>query len=250
MSEAKKLSTRDVVVEFSGFRAVDGVSIDIERAGLVCLIGPNGAGKTTMLDCICGKTRNLGGSILFEGGDISAVPEFRRSRMGIGRKFQTPSVFDGLTVAENIWVSLRKNFNPFSNLTDFFSSMDAEWVSGVAEMLGLSTLLDKPAEYLSHGQRQWLEIAMVVAQAPSIILMDEPAAGMTVSEKHKTAEIFNSLKKTHSLIVVDHDMGFVRDIADHVIVMHQGKVLAQGTVAEISEDENVKNAYLGSKGII
>ncbi|MDB2413154.1 ATP-binding cassette domain-containing protein [Litoricolaceae bacterium] len=239
-----------MVVEFSGFRAVDEVSLDIEAQGLVCLIGPNGAGKTTMLDCICGKTQNKAGGIFLDGTDISSVPEFRRSRLGIGRKFQTPSVFDGLTVAENIWVSLRKETNPFSNLSNFYLSMDEEWVAGVSEMLGLGLLLDKKAEYLSHGQRQWLEIAMVVAQSPAIILMDEPAAGMTASEKLKTAEIFNSLKKSHSLVVVDHDMGFVRDIADQVIVMHQGKVLAEGTVEEISKDESVKSAYLGSKGLV
>jgi urea transport system ATP-binding protein len=250
MKSLKKLSTRNVVVEFSGFRAVDEVSLDIEAQGLVCLIGPNGAGKTTMLDCICGKTQNKAGGIFLDGTDISSVPEFRRSRLGIGRKFQTPSVFDGLTVAENIWVSLRKETNPFSNLSNFYLSMDEEWVAGVSEMLGLGLLLDKKAEYLSHGQRQWLEIAMVVAQSPAIILMDEPAAGMTASEKLKTAEIFNSLKKSHSLVVVDHDMGFVRDIADQVIVMHQGKVLAEGTVEEISEDESVKSAYLGSKGLV
>jgi urea transport system ATP-binding protein len=250
MKSLKKLSTRNVVVEFSGFRAVDEVSLDIEAQGLVCLIGPNGAGKTTMLDCICGKTQNKAGGIFLDGTDISSVPEFRRSRLGIGRKFQTPSVFDGLTVAENIWVSLRKETNPFSNLSNFYLSMDEEWVAGVSEMLGLGLLLDKKAEYLSHGQRQWLEIAMVVAQSPAIILMDEPAAGMTASEKLKTAEIFNSLKKSHSLVVVDHDMGFVRDIADQVIVMHQGKVLAEGTVEEISKDESVKSAYLGSKGLV
>jgi urea transport system ATP-binding protein len=250
MKSLKKLSARNVVVEFSGFRAVDEVSLDIEAQGLVCLIGPNGAGKTTMLDCICGKTQNKAGGIFLDGTDISSVPEFRRSRLGIGRKFQTPSVFDGLTVAENIWVSLRKETNPFSNLSNFYLSMDEEWVAGVSEMLGLGLLLDKKAEYLSHGQRQWLEIAMVVAQSPAIILMDEPAAGMTASEKLKTAEIFNSLKKSHSLVVVDHDMGFVRDIADQVIVMHQGKVLAEGTVEEISKDESVKSAYLGSKGLV
>ena len=250
MKSLKKLSTRNVVVEFSGFRAVDEVSLDIEAQGLVCLIGPNGAGKTTMLDCICGKTQNKAGGIFLDGTDISSVPEFRRSRLGIGRKFQTPSVFDGLTVAENIWVSLRKETNPFSNLSNFYLSMDEERVAGVSEMLGLGLLLDKKAEYLSHGQRQWLEIAMVVAQSPAIILMDEPAAGMTASEKLKTAEIFNSLKKSHSLVVVDHDMGFVRDIADQVIVMHQGKVLAEGTVEEISKDESVKSAYLGSKGLV
>ncbi len=249
MKSLKKLSALNVVVEFSGFRAVDDVSLDIEAQGLVCLIGPNGAGKTTMLDCICGKTQNKSGGIFLDGNDISAVPEFRRSRLGIGRKFQTPSVFDGLTVAQNIWVSLRKETDPFSNLGNFYLSMDEEWVAGVSEMLGLGRLLGKKAEYLSHGQRQWLEIAMVVAQSPSIILMDEPAAGMTSSEKLKTAEIFNSLKKSHSLIVVDHDMSFVRDIADHVVVMHQGKILAEGTVEEISKDESVKSAYLGSKGL-
>jgi len=249
MNPAKKLSTTDVVVEFSGFRAVDEVSLEIQSERLLCLIGPNGAGKTTMLDCICGKTFNKSGSIFLDGTDVSSIPEFRRSRLGIGRKFQTPSVFDGLTVAENIWVSLRKQTNPFSNLSNFFVSMDREWVFGVAEMLGLDRLLDTKAEYLSHGQRQWLEIAMVVAQSPSIILMDEPAAGMTASEKIKTAEIFNALKKSHSLIVVDHDMSFVRDIADRVVVMHQGKILAEGTVEEISNDQSVKSAYLGSKGI-
>lgn len=245
----EKLRTDNVVVEFSGFRAVDGVSLDIRAEGLMCLIGPNGAGKTTMLDCICGKTPIVSGAIYLDGRDISRIPEFKRSRLGIGRKFQTPSVFDGLTVSENIWVSLRKEFNPIVNLSNFFSSMDREWVSGVAEMLGLGQLLEKPAEYLSHGQRQWLEIAMVVAQAPAVILMDEPAAGMTASEKYKTAEIFNSLKRSHSLIVVDHDMSFVRDIADEVIVMHQGQVLASGSVNDISENEDVKAAYLGTRGI-
>ncbi|MDS1136259.1 urea ABC transporter ATP-binding protein UrtD [Nitratireductor indicus] len=244
-----QLALRDVSVSFGGFVAVSGLDLAVDRGELRCLIGPNGAGKTTALDLICGKTRVSGGEIRFEGRPIHELKEYEIARAGIGRKFQVPSVFRELTVRENLQIGRSHHTGVFANLVRFGGSTDDNEVERLAELVGLSDALEMAAAHLSHGQTQWLEIALILAQDPALILMDEPTAGMTGQETHKTAELFNRLRGQHTLIVVEHDMGFVRDIAETISVMHQGKLLAEGTLDEVSSDQRVREAYLGSGGI-
>jgi urea transport system ATP-binding protein len=243
------LELTDVGVSFNGFKAVDGLSLSVSKGELRCLIGPNGAGKTTALDLICGKTAPTRGAIVYRGRDITALEDFRIARAGIGRKFQVPSVFKQLTVRENLEVAYCKRTSVISNLLQWRRSEDSDGLANLAEFVGLAGHLDEPAEYLSHGQTQWLEIALLLAQDAELILLDEPTAGMTAQETYKTAEICRRLKGQHTIIVVEHDMGFVKDIGDVISVMHQGRLLAEGTVAEIEADPKVRQVYLGSAGI-
>lgn len=243
------LAMRQVTVSFQGFVAVDGLDLDVDSGELRCLIGPNGAGKSTTLDLICGKSRITSGEITFRSEPIHALKEFRIARTGIGRKFQVPSVFRDLTVRENLEIGCSREPGVLRNLFRFSDGKDTERLERLALLVGLENHLDTEAAQLSHGQTQWLEIALILAQDPALILMDEPTAGMTAHETNKTAELFNRLRGKHTLIVVEHDMGFVRDIAETISVMHQGKLLAQGTAEEVSEDARVREAYLGSGGI-
>lgn len=240
------LELHDVEVVFSGFRAIAGLNLSIEQGELRCLVGPNGAGKTTALDVICGKTRAARGEVRYRGGDIAGSEEFRIARLGIGRKFQVPSVFRELTVRENLRVALCKPHGVFANLFRRESGEAAERLETLARLVGLVDELDRPAFRLSHGQTQWLEIALLIAQDADLILMDEPTAGMTGAETHKTAELFNQLKGRHTLVVVEHDMAFVREIGDVISVMHQGRMLAEGSISAIEQNAEVKRAYLGS----
>lgn len=235
-------------VSFSGFVAVSELTLNIRKGELRCLIGPNGAGKTTALDLICGKTRLSSGEIRFEGQPIHHLPEYRIARAGIGRKFQVPSVFRELSVRENLQIAHTRSTGVLANLVTFGGGAEPGEIERLAALVGLENDLDTPAGHLSHGQTQWLEIALLVAQNPALILMDEPTAGMTAQETHKTAQLFNRLRGQHTLVVVEHDMGFVRDIAETISVMHQGKLLAEGTIAEIEADPGVREAYLGSQG--
>ena len=239
----------NITVNFNGFHALDGLDFSVNQGELRCLIGPNGAGKTTALDVICGKTKATSGNVLFESKNITKLQEHQIARIGIGRKFQIPSVFHELTVRENLEVAYSKNTNVFSNLFKFGLGENKNELESLAEMVNLHDHLDVLAGNLSHGQTQWLEISLLVAQNPKLILMDEPTAGMTRQETHKTAELFLELKKNHTLVVVEHDMGFVKEIGDVISVMHQGNLLAEGSVSEIEHDEAVKEAYLGSTGI-
>ncbi len=244
-----QLALCDVSVSFGGFVAVSGLDLTVDKGELRCLIGPNGAGKTTALDLICGKTRVSGGEIRFEGRAIHELKEYEIARAGIGRKFQVPSVFRELTVRENLQIGQSHPTGVLANLVRFGASTDDNEIERLAELVGLSDALEMAAAHLSHGQTQWLEIALILAQDPALILMDEPTAGMTGQETRKTAELFNRLRGQHTLIVVEHDMGFVRDIAETISVMHQGKLLAEGTLDEVSSDQRVREAYLGSGGI-
>ncbi len=244
-----QLALNDVSVSFGGFVAVAGLDLAVGKGELRCLIGPNGAGKTTALDLICGKTQATSGEIRFEGRSIDKLKEYEIARAGIGRKFQVPSVFRELTVRENLHIGQSRQTGVLANLVRFGGSMDDDELERLAELVGLSDALDSAAAHLSHGQTQWLEIALILAQDPALILMDEPTAGMTGQETGKTAELFNRLRGQHTLIVVEHDMGFVRDIAETISVMHQGKLLAEGSLKEISSDPQVREAYLGSGGI-
>lgn len=243
------LVLKDVVIDFNGFRAVDGLNLNVSKGELRCLIGPNGAGKTTALDMICGKAKPTAGVISFEGTVLNTLEEHAIARCGIGRKFQVPSVFKELTVLENLDVARCKQTGIRYNILRFSSGADREDLEKLAELVGLEDHLDTPAGYLSHGQTQWLEFALLLAQDPELILMDEPTAGMTTQETKKTADLFTRLKGRHTLIVVEHDMGFVKEIGETISVMHQGRLLAEGSVSEIEQNQEVRVAYLGSGGI-
>lgn len=236
-------------VDFDGFKAVDGFSMTVERGEVRVLIGANGAGKTTLMDLISGKTKATGGSIVFKGAYITNLEEHEIARAGVGRKFQVPSVFRQLTVAQNYEVAaasrrpgVRRTLFQRAGRTD-------EAIERALALVGLQDERHTLAGNLSHGQMQWMELGMVLLQEPDLILLDEPAAGMTGVETEKTAEIINNLRGEHTLIVVEHDMSFVRSIARTITVMHQGRKLAEGSVQEIENDPAVIEAYLGSGGI-
>lgn len=247
MSEHLRLE--EVTVSFNGFRAVDGLNLNVSQGELRCLIGPNGAGKTTALDMICGKVKPTSGTITFEGVTLNDLEEHRIARCGIGRKFQVPSVFRELTVLENLQVAHSKQPGVFANLFRIGRRAIPDGLEKLAQLVGLEDQLKTVAGHLSHGQTQWLEIALLLAQDPQLILMDEPTAGMTRQETHKTAELFIRLRGKHTLIVVEHDMGFVKEIGDVISVMHQGRMLAEGSVEEVESNKDVRDAYLGSGGI-
>jgi urea transport system ATP-binding protein len=239
-----QLLVTDLKVEFGGLRAVDGLSFSVTKGEILCLLGPNGAGKSTTLDLICGKTQPTGGSIRFEGAEISNLLEYQRARLGIGRKFQVPSVYKELTVVENLSVARSRQPGIWHALTRLALS-DTKDCQYILEKVGLENKASSLAGNLSHGETQWLEIAMLIAQDSRLILMDEPTAGMTIQETERTSQIFRALSDTHTLIVVEHDMSFVRTVADRIIVMNRGSLLAEGTISEIEANEDVKTAYLG-----
>ncbi len=243
------LELRGVAVSFNGFPAVNGLDMSVGRGELRCLIGPNGAGKTTALDMICGKTKPAAGSIRLGGHELARLEEHKIARLGVGRKFQVPSVFRDLTVRDNLRVAHCRRLGVFANVIRFGGRGVDEDLHKLAEFVGLQDALDRPAGHLSHGQTQWLELALLLAQDSDLILMDEPTAGMTAQETRRTAELFNRLKGKHTLIVVEHDMGFIKEIGDVISVMHQGRMLAEGSVAAVEADPRVREAYLGSGGI-
>ena len=248
MTNEPIIELHDVAVEFSGFKAVSGLNLSVAKGELRCLIGPNGAGKTTALDVICGKVRARSGRVLLKGQDITRLSEYRIARRGIGRKFQVPSIFREMTVRDNLEVGYCKHLGVFSNAIRFRRA-ERDGLEKLAALVGLDDVMDEPAGYLSHGQTQWLEIALLLAQNSEVILLDEPTAGMTAQETMHTAKIFNSLKGRHTIVVVEHDMAFVREISDVITVMHQGKVLAEGCATDVQNDARVREAYLGSGGI-
>lgn len=238
------LEIRDLSVVFGGLHAVNKLSLDVRQGELRCLLGPNGAGKSTTLDLICGKLFPTSGQILFEGRDITRIKEYQRARRGIGRKFQVPSVFKELTVLENLEIARSQRPGLLASLGVYRTHV-AGRLKEILERVDLIEHIDKKAGNLSHGQTQWLEIAMLLAQGSKLILMDEPTAGMTIQETLTTAAIFNSLKGEHTIMVVEHDMQFVRQVAERVTVLNRGSVLADGSIAEIETDERVKAVYLG-----
>jgi urea transport system ATP-binding protein len=235
-------------VDFGGFKAVNNVSLIIEEGELRVLLGANGAGKTTLMDLVSGKTKATEGRVFLRDTDITNWEEHKIARAGIGRKFQIPSVFKDLTVRRNLEVASCRNPAVLANLRFGFSK-EARDVDRVLGLIGLTEEANRLAAYLSHGQTQWLELGLLITQNPKVILLDEPTAGMTQAETHKTSEIVNSLKGKHTLIVVEHDMAFVREIAERITVLHLGSVLAEGNVEQIENDPRVREAYLGSKGI-
>jgi urea transport system ATP-binding protein len=239
------LSVTDLTVSFDGFCAVDGLGLAVDADELRCVIGPNGAGKTTLLDMICGKTKPTRGSIQFKGRELTEMIEYEVTRVGVGRKFQTPSTYEDLTVLENLEISHPKKRGVIGSL---FFARDGELVDkvdAVARRIYLAEHLHMKAGSLSHGQKQWLEIGMLLMQDPELLLLDEPAAGMGPRERERTAELLTGISAGRSTIVIEHDMAFVRMIAHKVTVMHQGKVLAEGTMDDVQHDERVIEVYLG-----
>jgi urea transport system ATP-binding protein len=239
------LALENVSVSFDGFKAVNELNLYIDKGELRVIIGPNGAGKTTVLDLICGRTKLTEGSIKFKNEEITTRKEQEIVRLGIGRKFQTPSIYEDLTVFENLEISYPRGRSVAGAL--FWKRTDdiTARVREIARMIFLETQLDRLAEELSHGQKQWLEIGMLLIQDPELLMLDEPVAGMSVSERLKTAELLNEIIKNRSVIVIEHDMKFVESIAHRVTVLHQGKVLAEGDMEAIQANPKVKEVYLG-----
>lgn len=236
-------------VSFSGFKAVQGVSTIIEEGELRVILGANGAGKTTLMDLISGKTKSTEGRVFLYDSNITEWEEHKIARGGVGRKFQVPSIFRDLTVRRNLEVASFSNPGVFANLRFGLSSRSKRRVEEALELTGLSAQADRLAGTLSHGQTQWLELGMLITQDPKVLLLDEPTAGMTQAETRKTTEILTALRGKHTIIVVEHDMAFVRLVAKRVTVMHLGQILAEGDIKVIEKDERVKQAYLGSKGV-
>jgi urea transport system ATP-binding protein len=244
-TKSRGLSVEGLTVSFDGFKAVDNFSFFVDQEELRVVIGPNGAGKTTLLDAISGKTRTKIGSIKFEDRQLRGLAEQKVVREGVGRKFQTPSVYQKLTVAENLEVSYPKGRGVWGAL--FFKRSDEvrDRIAEVATTVYLQDKLDTQAEMLSHGQKQWLEIGMLLIANPKLMLLDEPVAGMTVRERQQTADLLKKILVGRTLIVIEHDMEFVREIAHKVTVMHQGKLLAEGNMDEVQKNEMVIKVYLG-----
>ncbi len=245
MSNAMLLEVEDLSVSFDGFKAIDDLNFYVERNELRVVIGPNGAGKTTLLDLICGKTRATGGKIKFRNKDLTKLSEHQIVHAGVGRKFQTPSIYENLTVRQNLELSSPGGRTVLSSL--FFRRTDAlnERVQEIAETIYLVDQLDMSAGLLSHGQKQWLEIGMLLIQDPELLMLDEPVAGMSVPEREATAALLNRIKENRAVIVIEHDMDFVKDIGRKVTVLHQGRILAEGPMAQVQNDERVIEVYLG-----
>ncbi len=237
------LEVRGLAVDFDGFRALDGIDLTVAEGELRFLIGPNGAGKTTLVDVVTGLTRATEGDVRFAGTSITRTREHRIVRMGIGRSFQTPTVFDSLTVAENL--DLAESFRrPFpSMLRRARHASDA--VAATLDDIGLTAAASRPAGELSHGQKQWLEIGMLLVQDPRLLLLDEPVAGMSPQERLDTGALLEQLAGERTIVVIEHDMAFLRRFARTVTVLHEGRVLCEGTVAEVQADPRVREVYLG-----
>ncbi|HSO45467.1 MAG TPA: urea ABC transporter ATP-binding protein UrtD [Rhodoferax sp.] len=246
ITHGRILYLEDVSVSFDGFKAINKLSLDIAPGELRCIIGPNGAGKTTMMDIITGKTRPDEGQVFFGSTiDLLRYKESEIAQMGIGRKFQKPTVFEQLSVFENLELALKTNKAVTSSMFFRLDSTQSDRLAEVLQTIHLADSVRGQAGTLSHGQKQWLEIGMLLMQDPKLLLLDEPVAGMTDEETERTAELFLSLKGKHSLMVVEHDMSFINTISDIVTVLCDGAVLAQGTLAQVQADERVIEVYLG-----
>ncbi len=246
LTHGRILYLEDVSVSFDGFKAINRLSLDIAPGELRCIIGPNGAGKTTMMDIITGKTRPDAGSVYFGSTiDLLRHTEAEIAQLGIGRKFQKPTVFEQLTVFENLELALKTHKGVAQSLRYRRSAAHDQRLCEVLETIALQDSLARQAGKLSHGQKQWLEIGMLLVQDPQLLLLDEPVAGMTDQETERTAELFLRLKGQHSLIVVEHDMAFIQAIAETVTVLCDGAVLAQGPLSQVQADPRVIEVYLG-----
>jgi urea transport system ATP-binding protein len=239
------LEIEDVTVSFDGFKAINHLNFDMEQGELRVIIGPNGAGKTTFLDVITGKVKPTEGQVRFKGKNTRSLAEHQIARMGVGRKFQTPRIYLNLTPRENLELASNPNKNVFSTLFKPPSVVEKQKVYELLKTIGLMHKSEMKAEFLSHGEKQWLEIGMLIAQSPDLLLVDEPVAGLTDEETEKTGELLMSLAESHSIIVIEHDMEFVRQIARKVTVLHQGSVLCEGNFEEVQNDPRVIEVYLG-----
>ena len=241
------LEVSGVSVSFAGIKAINNLSFQIGEGELRAVIGPNGAGKTTFMDIITGKTRPDEGRVIWGEKSVSllSLSESRIAQEGIGRKFQRPTVFEDQTVVDNLLLALKKARGPFSVLTFRAEKQDAERIEELASEIGLVAALERKAGELSHGQKQWLEIGMLLAQEPRLLLIDEPAAGMSPAEREHTTDLIRAAAKTRAVVVVEHDMEFVRRLDCNVTVLHEGSVLAEGSIDHVTQDEKVIEVYLG-----
>lgn len=239
------LDVKNLTVSFDGFKALDDLDFSMSNGELRFVIGPNGAGKTTLLDVLTGKTRPQSGTAIFNGGlDILRTSEHRLVQKGIGRKFQTPTVFDSLTVYQNMEAAIGFKDRPFR----LFSSMaraEKEKIDETLDLIDLTRRANDPAGILAHGEKQWLEIGMLLVQEPRLLLLDEPVAGMTKPERNRTGERLQQIAESCSIVVVEHDMEFVRNFASEVTVLHLGQLLTQGPVAAVQSDPRVIEVYIG-----
>ncbi len=235
-----------VTVSFDGFKALNNLSFAIEPGEMRAIIGPNGAGKTTMMDVVTGKTRPDLGDVMFDGSyDLTRLDEAEIAELGIGRKFQKPTVFQSQTVADNLELALKSDRRARAALWWQESPEERRRIDSLLEIIRLTAVRDRLAGSLAHGQRQWLEIGMLLAQEPKLLLVDEPVAGMTDVETHQTAELLKEINRERTVVVVEHDMAFVRDLDVKVTCLHEGSVLAEGTIDQVSANERVVEVYLG-----
>jgi urea transport system ATP-binding protein len=248
-SEPAILSVKDLKVVFSGFKALKGVNLDVGTNEIVTIIGPNGAGKSTLLDAIVGKSPVASGNVYYQGRDITNKNAYDIARMGIGRKFQNPNVYNELSVFDNLLLALKGTHGVFASIRAKLTAAKKDKIIDVLDRIGL---LDKgyaPVSSLSHGQKQWVEIGMVLAQDPAVVLLDEPTAGMTPDETYATGEIIKTISANHSVVVIEHDMEFVKQIAQRIVVLHQGEKLTEGSVSEVQSNPKVIEVYLGREQI-
>jgi urea transport system ATP-binding protein len=235
-----------VTVSFDGFRALNNLSLAVEAGEMRAIIGPNGAGKTTMMDVVTGKTRPDAGDVYFEGThDLSTLDETEIAMLGIGRKFQKPTVFDMHTVEDNLLLALKNDRRPVRTLNWGSTADDDRRIGRILDTIRLAPLRERLAGSLAHGQKQWLEIGMLLAQEPKLLLVDEPVAGMTDVETQQTAELLKEINRDKTVIVVEHDMTFVRELGVKVTCLHEGTVIAEGTIDQVSSNERVIEVYLG-----
>ena len=241
------LEVSGVSVSFDGFKAINNLSMNISEGELHAIIGPNGAGKTTFMDIVTGKTKPDSGRILWGSPALSllSLSESAIAQAGVGRKFQRPTVFEAQSVRDNLMMALNKKRSPLSVLFYKFSASDFAKINAVAEEISLTQVMERRAGELSHGQKQWLEIGMLLLQEPKLLLVDEPAAGMTLAERERTTDILKRAAKSRAVIVVEHDMEFVRRLECKVTVLHEGSVLAQGSLKHVTADPRVIEVYLG-----
>ncbi|HEY3641005.1 MAG TPA: urea ABC transporter ATP-binding protein UrtD [Xanthobacteraceae bacterium] len=235
-----------ITVSFDGFRALNNLSFAVEPGEMRAIIGPNGAGKTTMMDVVTGKTRPDGGDVIFDGShDLTKLDESEIAELGIGRKFQKPTVFEMHTVEDNILLALKSDRRPRATLFWRDTPESDSRIEGILKITRLAAVRDRVAGGLSHGQKQWLEIGMLLAQEPKLLLVDEPVAGMTDAETRATAELLKQINRERTVVVVEHDMAFVRELGVKVTVLHEGGVIAEGSIDQVSENERVIEVYLG-----
>lgn len=241
------LEVKNISVSFDGFKAVNNLSFRIGYNEIKAVIGPNGAGKTTFMDIITGQTKPDNGDVLWTDQQYSLLllKESEIAQLGVGRKFQKPTIFENKTVLQNLIISQKKIRNPFSVIFQSFNSLDEEKINKILKEINLFEIKSKISGELSHGQKQWLEIGMLLTQEPKLLLVDEPAAGMTTEERQQTVKILKKLSLKKSIIVVEHDMEFIKDLECNVTVLHDGSILSEGTINEVSNDENVIEVYLG-----